>query len=40
MTPSPYLLQDLYERLDRPRWLYPFVGVFLLVLWMCGGNAE
>lgn len=37
---SAHLLEALYERLDRPRWFYPSVGLFLLVLWMCGGNAE
>lgn len=37
---SPYLLQHLDDRLGNPRWLWPLVGVVILVLWMCGGNDE
>lgn len=34
---NPYLLEELYERLGRPRWYWPAVGLVLLVLIGLGG---
>ncbi|GAA4401137.1 hypothetical protein [Quisquiliibacterium transsilvanicum] len=37
---NPYLLEELYERLGRPRWFWPAVAVVLaLLLGIAGGVA-
>lgn len=35
-----YLLQDLHEKLGRPRFFWLAVGLVLLALWMVGGNDQ
>lgn len=37
---SPYLLENLYHRLGRPRWFWPSVMVLLLVLIVIGSSVS
>jgi len=38
---NPYLLDEIYERLGRPRWFWPAVAVALFLLFgLAGGVTE
>lgn len=37
---SPYLLENLYEHLGRPRWFWPVVMAALLVLIVIGSSVS
>lgn len=37
---SPYMLEDVYERLGSPRWFWPAVGCVMLVLFFIGGMEQ
>lgn len=34
---NPFLFEELYERLGRPRWFWPVVAVVLIVLFGLAG---
>lgn len=37
---SPYMLENLYNRLGRPVWFWPAVMAVILILWGLASNPE
>lgn len=37
---SPYLLENLYHRLGRPRWFWPCVMALMLALVVAGSSVS
>jgi hypothetical protein len=37
---SPYLLENLYHRLGRPRWFWPAVMAVIFGLWVLGSSIS
>jgi hypothetical protein len=37
---SPYMLEDVYERMGRPPIFWPAVGVVMLCLFFVGGIEQ